>query len=208
METRTIFKRTYPDLTPGLRVESLSIKWEPDEDADLSHLGKCVEEAGPTTFDRTALPHWDRHQYRYFLPANHLPHNPKNWASVDKKAKQECIKEFGSLAATDRHYAQEDWKRFEAAGTGKWCMMGCYCKVEVTYPLVGNNGSRRLEYFQRGGLWGIESDSGEEHVAEIEISQLEELRDHLKVFGIPWPAELEDMNVARTLIVPPLPKRR
>jgi hypothetical protein len=67
---------------------------------------------------------------------------------------------------------------------GAWCMEGCVAHVIVSYSI--GNGSRRLEKLSSGGLWGIESDSGEIYKLETELEQLDDLKNHVKVFGVPW----------------------
>ena len=38
--------------------------------------------------------------------------------------------------------------------------------------------------FTSGGLWGIESDSGDEYIKEVEEQEFYDLKDHLAAFGI------------------------
>lgn len=52
----------------------------------------------------------------------------------------------------------------------------------MSYSIGGT--SRRLQRFMSGGIWGIESDCGEDYMREQEQEQLEELKRHLEVFGI------------------------
>jgi len=63
-----------------------------------------------------------------------------------------------------------------------WHMIGCVAKAEVSYPI--GNGSKRLETLTSGGLWGIESDSDDAYLKEIASDQMQELSDHLAMFGI------------------------
>lgn len=64
-------------------------------------------------------------------------------------------------------------------------MMGCTAKAEVSYSV--GQGSRRSEWFTSGGLWGIESDSEQSYLSEVEQEQLNDLRSHLEQFGIAMP---------------------
>lgn len=90
-------------------------------------------------------------------------------------------------AGTPRHeaekYMEQDARRFQAFNDGQWHMSGCRAVAEVSYPI--GNGSRRLERFTSGGLWGIESDSDAAHKAEIESEQIKELQAHLAQFNVP-----------------------
>lgn len=73
------------------------------------------------------------------------------------------------------------------------CHVGCYAIAQVSYPV--RQGCRRLETLRSGGLWGIESDSGKEYLAEIEQAQLGDLKEHLEqLAGIEWP-ELDAVTV-------------
>lgn len=49
---------------------------------------------------------------------------------------------------------------------------------------INNTGDRRLEEFTSSGLYGIESDCGDDYLEEVGIDELEGLRFHLEVFGI------------------------
>ncbi len=56
---------------------------------------------------------------------------------------------------------------------------GCTAKALVSRPI--GNGNRRLETFSSSGLWGID-----ERNQQDEEYQLENLREHLQAFGVPW----------------------
>lgn len=68
-----------------------------------------------------------------------------------------------------------------------WCMIGIRAEATVSYPI--GQGSRRLETFRSGGLWGIESDSDASYFAEVAREELNDLRQHLEAFGVPWDEE-------------------
>jgi hypothetical protein len=87
-------------------------------------------------------------------------------------------------------YGMQDWKRMEALERGNFCFIGIMAEAEVSYPIDGTN-SRRIEYFTSGGLWGIESDSDAKYIEEIEQEQIDELKTHLKQFGIKWDNNIE-----------------
>ena len=83
-------------------------------------------------------------------------------------------------------YIRQDKQRLEDYYNEKWSMLGIIAKAEVSYEMtnVYPKGNRRIERFTSGGLWGIESDSGEKCLKEIEAEQLEDLKLHLKTFGV------------------------
>lgn len=82
-------------------------------------------------------------------------------------------------------YKEQDAKRLAAYNRGDWYSIGIRAEAVVSYPC--GYGSRRMETFRSFGLWGIESDSGAEYIAEIEQDQLEDLKSHLAAFSIPFP---------------------
>ncbi len=67
---------------------------------------------------------------------------------------------------------------------------GCYAVAEVSYPVDGGSGDRRLEKFQSSGLSGIDASSTADYRAQVERGQLDDLAEHLKVFGVPVPEPL------------------
>ena len=81
-----------------------------------------------------------------------------------------------------RRYIKEDMKRLNSYGED-WYMIGIVAEAQISYPL-NNNGDRRLEWLSSGGIWGVESDSDESYLKEMEEEQLSELKEHLETFGI------------------------
>ena len=61
-------------------------------------------------------------------------------------------------------------------------LSGICAVAEVSYSIGGN--SRRIERFQSGGLWGIESDSEQDYIEEVEQDELADLKEHLERFGV------------------------
>lgn len=145
-----IFKLDLP-----VRVE---IKWEDDEDPDLSFYGAytdtfkegCIDrkKGGDMTNDR---------EYRYWMPGpNHYPHNPKSWSHVRGKRRAKVIKQYGSLAKADAAYVLDDYRRCESFNRGDWNMVGC--RVTVSFG--------HLE--AKDSLWGINSDCSAGYRKEVE----------------------------------------
>ena len=56
---------------------------------------------------------------------------------------------------------------------------GCTAVATVSRPI--GQGNRRLQCFSSSGLWGID-----ERCESYEVEQLDDLREHLKAFNIPW----------------------
>ena len=79
-------------------------------------------------------------------------------------------------------YLEQDKKRLAEYNNDSWSMLGITAKAEVSYDI--GQGSRRIERFTSGGLWGIESDSDEKYLIEVENEQLENLKEHLRQFNV------------------------
>ena len=81
-------------------------------------------------------------------------------------------------------YIDEDKKRLQEFYDGSICMIGIQVKAEVSYSINPKTNDRRIEWFTSGGLWGIESDSDESYLKDIQVEQIDDLRDHLKQFNV------------------------
>jgi hypothetical protein len=79
------------------------------------------------------------------------------------------------------NYIKRDQERLASYGQS-WEMIGIRASAEVSYPI--GNGNNWLEHFTSGGLWGIESDSDESYLKEIEQEQLNDLKSHLEQFNV------------------------
>jgi len=79
-------------------------------------------------------------------------------------------------------YIKQDRERLENYGR-TWGMIGIQAEATVSYPM--ENGSRRLEFFTSGGLWGIEDDCNGSYLEEVEKEELQNLKEHLQKFDIP-----------------------
>ncbi len=81
-------------------------------------------------------------------------------------------------------YINKDNERLEQFYSGDICMMGVIAKTEVSYPINNESNGRRIERFASEGLWGIESDSDEEFLQDIQKEQLWDLKEHLNHFNV------------------------
>lgn len=84
----------------------------------------------------------------------------------------------------DTSYLEQEGfeEHLEAYNNDEFAFIGIVAYAEVSYPM-DDQGNRRCETFQSGGLWGIESDSGD-YLNEVMAEELSDLRDHLKHFGV------------------------
>jgi len=77
----------------------------------------------------------------------------------------------------NRQYAQQDFKRMQDYNRLEWCFLGIHAKAEI--QVAGST----TQTIRSGGLWGIESDSGDDYLTEVENQQLDELKDELHAIG-------------------------
>jgi len=86
-----------------------------------------------------------------------------------------------------RRYIKQDYRRLNSYGDS-WIMMGCVAEAEVKYK-IGNTENYRVEVLSSGGLWGIESDSDDDHKTSIAWQELDDLKAHLEKFGVSIPED-------------------
>jgi hypothetical protein len=77
-----------------------------------------------------------------------------------------------------RRNARQDYDRMQGLSRGDWSFVGIQARAEVTLP-----GSDVVQRLTSGGLWGIESDSGADYLAEVERDELAGLRRELDAVG-------------------------
>ena len=65
----------------------------------------------------------------------------------------------------------------ESFNRGDWCFVGLRAEAEV------QTGSDVVQRITSGGLWGIESDSGREHLEETQREELAQLKTELIGLG-------------------------
>lgn len=159
------FTETNRDPSGPLRIDDITVLWVDDDDPKLAQdtLGTYSDAPGPHAIDRATLPGYSEHELQYWHPAIPDPEHPEN--------------------------ALQDYARHEALGRGEWGYQGCVARAVVSYPV--NSGNRRMEYLSSGGLFGIESDSSPLYRMEVEIEQIEDLKEHVQKFSIPWSDEWE-----------------
>lgn len=111
----------------------------------------------------------DSHEYRYFN------------GPVDSYK--------GETPEDIRKYVLQDYERMESLNRGDWCFIGVRADAEITVsiPPVTTDGfphdSYQVQHITSGGLWGIESDSEDSYIAEVEQEQLAELKTQLRALG-------------------------
>jgi hypothetical protein len=102
--------------------------------------------------------------------------------AIDRKERGDCGRgEYRYFNPANIEYAEQDYDRMEAAQRGAWCSIGVRAEAEIQTSDDGQNWLSNS--VSSGGLWGIESDSGDEYFAEIERDELSALRDTLAELG-------------------------
>lgn len=132
---------------------SVEVRRYADEDADLSHLGTFSHEWREGAIVHDAGPG----QPRYFIPAKHIPHDPKQWAGVPKDVQEKVIKRYGSLVKADEAYARDDYNRLAAVARGQWEPI--VISVSVKFD--------RYDMAERK-KGGLESDAAESFLRQVE----------------------------------------
>lgn len=158
-----------------LQIEEVEIMWLDDNDEPTASdkLGVYSAEPRPGAIDRIDDESYQQTEFRYWNPSQYDPAHPEN--------------------------ARQDYLRHEALCRGEWRYQYCVARATVSYA-VGDK--RRLEVLSSGGMSGIESDSSPLFMLEVEIEQLENLKEHVQVFGVPWDEPRERMLVeARNRLV-------
>lgn len=150
-----------------MKIESIKIVHEYDDNPDLSWLGKFSDKWAPGAIDRKRFGNWEPREMRYFIPCNHWPHNPKNWDHVSEEDLKNVIAKHRTLKKADWTYALEDMRRLETFGD-RWVTIGIYAKAMIVIRNV-------YQTIQSGVLWGIESDSDESYIDSIEVEVLADL---------------------------------
>jgi len=106
----------------------------------------------------------ERNEYRYFNPSF-------NYVTKDGRPKDMTPEDV-------RKYTRQDYERMEDLNKGEWCFIGI--RAEAEYQLAKDGPFQDLT---SGGLWGVESDAGREHIAETEKEELSQLREQLTALG-------------------------
>lgn len=116
--------------------------------------------------------HWNNREHRYFNP-NHESH--------------------AGLPETDiRKYCRQDFDRAESLNNGNWCYIGIRAEAEYVLTSYGrwlpeknmfSGGCGPIQELTSGGLYGIESDSGKQHIAETISEELASLKTELLALG-------------------------
>lgn len=84
----------------------------------------------------------------------------------------------GESPADIRKYVRQDYKRMESLNAGNWCFIGIRAEADVQTA----HGAV-IQTISSGGLWGIESDAGDDHIKETIQDELDSLKTELTALG-------------------------
>lgn len=85
-----------------------------------------------------------------------------------------------------QEYAEQDDARLEEYNKGNWCMMGIRAECQYLIPDNTVPPSAVIQTLTSGGLWGIESDSDDKYIKQVEREQLNELKEYCDKLGIKY----------------------
>jgi len=168
-------------------IETIRIKHMIDPDPDLSFLGEYTDDLQPGVIVR------DLGEFYEKLPAVMERDTDgrfmgKGAPEVPSKGRE--YRGFIPYAGGEKpgtrafyRYGMKDFERIQQLEREYFSFIGIRAEAVVQYPIAGNPGSFRLETLTSGGLWGIESDSGD-YLKEVAKEQLEDLKQHLEQFGV------------------------
>jgi hypothetical protein len=121
----------------------------------------------------------ERGQYRYFNPSF-------NYVTKEDKPAD-------NLTPEDvRNYVRQDYERMKRFNQGSWCFVGV--RAEASYVLQSwgrwdasanmfSGGCGPIQELTSGGLFGIESDSSSEYIADVSRWELADLKTQLLALG-------------------------
>ncbi len=155
-----------------MKIESIKIIHTIDEDPDFSHLGEYTDDLKPGVIVRCCNEYYEN--------------LPDDFAYSFHGSEFQGFKPLGGDEPVGskayREYGMQDFKRIEGYNNNDWFYICISAKATVSYSI--NNEDLRFETLSSGGIWGVETDGGEDFIKEIETEELNDLKDHLKQFGI------------------------
>mgnify|MGYP001598130070 CR=1 FL=1 len=149
-------------------IERIIVKHVEDENPDISWIGEFTDKADPWNIVREGE---FSGQYIADLPEGaELPSKGREYRFFTPSA-------GGETPGSENYKANglQDWERMEMLCRGDFCFVGVIAKSEIRVFGVS-------QFVSSGGLWGIESDSGD-YLQEVANEQLEELAGILAEIG-------------------------
>ena len=153
------------------RIESVTIKKLYDESPDTSYIGEFTDTLEEGVIIRATGEYYNPSQEDQEIPDRGRECRFfKPYAGGEKPGSKDYEK-----------YGLQDYKRMEALNQGDFCFLGIRAEAVTARSTDGK--TWKMDKITSGGLWGIESDSGDSYLLEEAKSQLNELRGTLKEYG-------------------------
>lgn len=98
---------------------------------------------------------------------------------TDTTIKRENVdrREFKYFEPANPEYGQQDYERMESLNNGNWSFIGIIAEATIKVD-------DHLQTVHSGGLWGIESDSGDDYIKSVEHGELADLKNQLETMGV------------------------
>lgn len=146
-----------PDFSDTSRNEAISEA----QDILIEAQDEIAEDANACTCGGVWI---ERHSYQFFNP------NHENYKGLPEDE--------------IRKYCLQEYARMESLNNGDFCFIGIRAEAEIGLnSYVASEQLGILQTITSGGLWGIESDSSPEYLAEVEAEELSDLKSQLKAIG-------------------------
>lgn len=117
---------------------------------------------------------------------SHLGEYSTEWqeGAINRKERGDLLpNECMFFIPANPEHAEEDYHRAECLYTNQWCFLGIKAKALV-YIINKYDRSAQVLELESPGIWGIESDSGEEYLTEACYDQLQELCSVLEILNV------------------------
>jgi hypothetical protein len=148
----------------------IKIKKEVDTSPDVSFIGEYIDQeelwaisrkhgkyvANLTKEERREVQSQGR-EYRFFRP----------YAAGEKVGSKDYKK-----------YGKRDYERMESLNNGDWCFMGVWAEAYIQTHKGGI-----IQTVRSCGLWGIESDGGDDYMRSIMGEEVTSIKDELLRLG-------------------------
>lgn len=154
------------------RIFEIRFRHEMDTDADLSHLGEFTDDPSEWAIVCQEGEYLKKLGKKYEIPSRGRTFRFFVPVAGDEKPGNKAYQEYG----------KQDFKRMQDYNEGGWHEMGIIAEAEIEVSLDGGK-NWKIDKLTSGGLWGIESDSGEDYFAQVEKEQLHELKAYLVEYG-------------------------
>jgi hypothetical protein len=146
------------------KLESIEVKIVPEEYPDLSYLETKY------VYEPVGRCPWSGK----FTPAELIIESSCRYSNED-------VRKYGIKKILSCIRADED--RLRTYEEGVWTMCGIYAEATILIP-CGTDGTMKIETIRSGGLYGIESDSGDKYLREIGDEQIAELKSYLETLNV------------------------